>query len=242
MSSTGTERKNSTTAPQTQRTARRLREPAHAEDEPEDAGEEHRQHRRLEGGPQAREQVLGPHLRVGDERAPTCSPRAGWPSPSCGRRTTAQPSAMRTPTTVSTACRRRARAPARRRGRARRSSLHRQAMGEVGEQDPEGQGEDDEAECEEEERRQAGSLVLGDLGDRPAASAVPRTTAATVVFLMRAMRVDPSGAMEPRNACGRRTSRRVWAKVRPIARAASAWPAGMVLTPLRRASQTNAAW
>ena len=36
----------------------------------------------------------------------------------------------------------------------------------------------------------------------PAASVVPRTTAATVVFLMSAMSVDPSGAIEPRKACG----------------------------------------
>ncbi len=32
----------------------------------------------------------------------------------------------------------------------------------------------------------------------------------------------------------------VWPNVRPIARAASAWPSGTALTPERTASQTNA--
>ena len=77
---------------------------------------------------------------------------------------------------------------------------------------------------------------------RPAASAVPRITAATVVFLIKAMRVDPSGAIDPRNACGSSTSFSDWPNVSPMERAASAWPAGIVLTPLRSASQTNAAW
>ena len=67
-------------------------------------------------------------------------------------------------------------------------------------------------------------------------------TAATVVFLMRAMSVEPRGAIAPRKAWGRSTSRIDCAKVSPIEREASAWPSGMVLTPLRIASQTNAAW
>jgi hypothetical protein len=46
----------------------------------------------------------------------------------------------------------------------------------------------------------------------------------------------------PRKACGRRTCESDWVKVSPIERAASACPAGTVLTPLRSASQTKAAW
>ncbi len=76
---------------------------------------------------------------------------------------------------------------------------------------------------------------------RPEASATPMTEA-TVVFFVRAMRTDPSGAMAPRKAWGRITSRRLWVKVSPIERAASAWPSGTVFIPLRSASQTNAAW
>lgn len=48
--------------------------------------------------------------------------------------------------------------------------------------------------------------------------------------------------MAPRNACGRMTRRAAGAKERPIARAASAWPIGTVLTPERIASHTKAAW
>ena len=47
-------------------------------------------------------------------------------------------------------------------------------------------------------------------------------TEATVVFLVSAMSTEPSGATAPRKACGRMTSRRLWPKVRPIERAASA--------------------
>ena len=75
----------------------------------------------------------------------------------------------------------------------------------------------------------------------PDASATPMIDA-TVVFLVRAMSTEPSGAMAPRNAWGRITSRSDWPKVSPIERAASAWPAGTVFTPERRASQTKAAW
>ena len=76
---------------------------------------------------------------------------------------------------------------------------------------------------------------------RPEASATPMIDA-TVVFLVRAMSTEPSGAMAPRNACGRITSRIDWANVRPMERAASAWPRSTVLTPDRSASHTKAAW
>src|SRR5690625_7801794 len=62
---------------------------------------------------------------------------------------------------------------------------------------------------------------------------------ATVVFLIKAMKVLPSGAIEPRKACGRITSRAAGRKERPIARAASAWPTGTVFTPERIDSHTN---
>ena len=45
-----------------------------------------------------------------------------------------------------------------------------------------------------------------------------------MVFLVSAISMLPSGAMAPRNACGSTTWRSVWLKVRPIERAASAWP------------------
>ena len=64
---------------------------------------------------------------------------------------------------------------------------------------------------------------------------------ATVVFFARAMSVLPSGAIAPRKACGRMISRIVAPNPSPIARAASACPAGTVLTPERSASQTKAA-
>ena len=67
------------------------------------------------------------------------------------------------------------------------------------------------------------------------------TAAATVVFLMSAITVLPSGAIAPRNACGRITSRAASTKGSPIARAASACPTGTVFTPDRRASQKNEA-
>lgn len=67
-------------------------------------------------------------------------------------------------------------------------------------------------------------------------------TKATVVFLIRAMKVEPIGAIEPRKACGSTTSRRDCLKVRPTGRAASACPTGTVFRPERRALQTKAAW
>ena len=63
-----------------------------------------------------------------------------------------------------------------------------------------------------------------------------------MVFLVRAISVLPSGVIAPRKACGSTTSRRLWVKVSPTDRAASAWPVGTVLMPLRSDSQTNAAW
>jgi hypothetical protein len=56
---------------------------------------------------------------------------------------------------------------------------------------------------------------------RPEASATPMIEA-TVVFFVKAMSTEPSGAIEPRKACGRITLRRLWVKVRPMERAASA--------------------
>ena len=76
---------------------------------------------------------------------------------------------------------------------------------------------------------------------RPEASATD-AAAATVEFLVRAMSTLPSGATDPRNACGRMISRAAGQNDSPIARAASAWPTGTVLTPERSASQTKAAW
>ena len=66
--------------------------------------------------------------------------------------------------------------------------------------------------------------------------------ATTVVFLVSAMSTLPNGAMAPRNACGRITWVRERPNGSPIARAASACPAGTVLMPLRSASATKAEW
>jgi hypothetical protein len=74
-----------------------------------------------------------------------------------------------------------------------------------------------------------------------AASATP-IAAATVVFLVSATITLPRGAMADLTACGRTTSRRVEPKLSPMALAASTWPAGIVLKPLRTASQTKEAW
>src|SRR6266542_2728963 len=49
----------------------------------------------------------------------------------------------------------------------------------------------------------------------------------------------PSGATTDRIACGSTTSRKDWLNVRPIARAASACPAGTVLTPERIAASST---
>ena len=65
--------------------------------------------------------------------------------------------------------------------------------------------------------------------------------ATTVVFLVNAIITLPSGAIAPRNACGRTTLVSVGMKLRPMARAASACPCGTVLMPLRMASATKAA-
>ena len=46
--------------------------------------------------------------------------------------------------------------------------------------------------------------------------------------------------MTARNACGSTMIHRVWVKLSPMARAASAWPSGTVLIPDRSTSQTNA--
>ncbi|CAM5267370.1 hypothetical protein SVIOM342S_07998 [Streptomyces violaceorubidus] len=71
-----------------------------------------------------------------------------------------------------------------------------------------------------------------------AVSATPMA-AATVVFLISAISTFASGTTDERNACGRTTSRSTWPKLRPRARAASAWPTGTVLMPERSASHTN---
>ena len=76
---------------------------------------------------------------------------------------------------------------------------------------------------------------------RPEASATD-AAAATVVFLVSAITVLPSGVMAPRSAWGRITWRAAGRKPRPMERAASACPSGTVLTPERIASHMNAAW
>ena len=63
---------------------------------------------------------------------------------------------------------------------------------------------------------------------------------ASAEFLIIAMMTLPSGTIADFHACGSTTQRRFWVKVRPIERAASAWPAGTALMPVRIASQTNA--
>ena len=73
-----------------------------------------------------------------------------------------------------------------------------------------------------------------------AASATPIADA-MVVFFTSAISTEPSGMMTARNACGSNTIRRFCPNVIPSERAASAWPAGTVLTPARTVSQTNAA-
>ena len=76
---------------------------------------------------------------------------------------------------------------------------------------------------------------------RPRASATPMIDA-TVVFLVRAMSTEPSGAMAPRNAWGRITSRSDWAKVRPIDAGRLGLARGHGVDAERSASQTKAAW
>ena len=65
--------------------------------------------------------------------------------------------------------------------------------------------------------------------------------AATVEFLSSAISVLPSGATDPRMACGMMISVADCMKLRPMARAASACPLGTVLMPERNDSATNAA-
>ncbi len=60
------------------------------------------------------------------------------------------------------------------------------------------------------------------------------------VFLMSATNSEPSGATTVRNAWGSTMVAMTWVKVRPRARAASAWPAATLLIPLRTASATKA--
>ena len=73
---------------------------------------------------------------------------------------------------------------------------------------------------------------------RPASAT--ENPAAMVVFLTIAISVDISGGTALRYACGSTTSRSVWPKVIPTARAASACPASTVLIPERSTSQMNA--
>ena len=73
---------------------------------------------------------------------------------------------------------------------------------------------------------------------RAAASRMPKA-AATEVFLSSAISTLVSGGTVARSACGSTTWVIVPPKVRPIARAASAWPSGTELMPERTASQTN---
>src|SRR4029453_15885805 len=77
------------------------------------------------------------------------------------------------------------------------------------------------------------------------ATAVSSTTpkaAAIEVFLVRAMTTLISGGTTVRKAWGRTTSRSDWVKVRPMERAASAWPTPTALMPDRTAPQKKAAW
>src|SRR5690606_530873 len=66
------------------------------------------------------------------------------------------------------------------------------------------------------------------------------TAPAMAELLIIATSTLPSGGMTMRTACGSTTRERVWPKVSPIDLAASAWPAGTALMPLRIASHTNA--
>ena len=64
-------------------------------------------------------------------------------------------------------------------------------------------------------------------------------TAASEVFLVRAMKTLASGGTTKRNACGRMTCVIVIPNGMPMDRAASAWPSPMPFTPARMASVTN---
>ncbi len=77
------------------------------------------------------------------------------------------------------------------------------------------------------------------LVDRPQVTPTPNAPT-TAEFLNIAMMTLPSGGTVLRRACGITTWLSDSLKVRPIARAASAWPAGTELTPERTASHTKA--
>ena len=59
------------------------------------------------------------------------------------------------------------------------------------------------------------------------------------VFFSIAMMTLPNGGITVRNACGMMMYLKVWPKFRPIARAASACPTGIVEIPERRTSATK---
>ena len=65
-------------------------------------------------------------------------------------------------------------------------------------------------------------------------------TLAIELFLISAMNRLPIGATTVRSACGNTTMRSVCGNVRPIARAASAWPRLTALMPDRTVSPMNA--
>src|SRR4029453_7319986 len=93
-------------------------------------------------------------------------------------------------------------------------------------------------------RKTASTASLLALASR-VVTAVSSTTpkaAAIEVFLVRAMTTLISGGITVRKAWGRTISRSDWVKVRPMARAASAWPTPTALMPDRTASQKKAAW
>jgi urease alpha subunit len=86
------------------------------------------------------------------------------------------------------------------------------------------------------------SLLALDSRVVAAVSSKTAKAAAIEVFLVRAMTTLMSGGTTVRKAWGRTTSRSDWVKVRPMERAASAWPTPTALMPDRTASQKKAAW
>jgi hypothetical protein len=75
-----------------------------------------------------------------------------------------------------------------------------------------------------------------------AVSSTTPKAAAIELFLIRAMTTLISGGITVRKAWGRITSWSDCPKVRPMERAASAWPTPTALMPDRTASQKKAAW
>lgn len=71
-------------------------------------------------------------------------------------------------------------------------------------------------------------------------SSVTLKAPAIAEFLARAIRLEPTGGITDRKACGRTTWDRVWLKLIPRLRAASPCPLGTVLMPERSASQMKA--